>query len=79
MEPCQANSLSLVRFDCNDYSVPTEYAHQAVLAIGGIERVRFVVRDSVVAEHLRDWGKENVHYNANKTNSPRMMQPGQPE
>ena len=63
MEPCQANSLSLVRFDCNDYSVPTEYAHQAVLAIGGIERVRFVVRDSVVAEHLRDWGKENVHYN----------------
>ena len=38
------------------------YAHQAVMAIGGIEKVRFVVRDQVVAEHPRDWGKENVHY-----------------
>jgi len=24
--------------------------------------VRFVVQDQVVAEHLRDWDKENVHY-----------------
>ena len=62
VEPCQASSLSLVRFDCNDYSVPTQYAHQAVMAIGGIEKVRFVVRDHVVAEHPRDWEKENVHY-----------------
>jgi transposase len=62
VEPCQASSLSLVRFDCNDYSVPTQYAHQAMMAIGGIEKVRFVVRDRVVAEHPRDWGKENVHY-----------------
>lgn len=62
VEPCQASSLSLVRFDCNDYSVPTQYAHQAMMAIGGIEKVRFVVRDHVVAEHPRDWEKENVHY-----------------
>jgi len=62
MEPCKVNSLSLVRFDCNDYSVPTQYAYQAVLAVGNIERVRLVVRDQVVAEHPRDWGKENVHY-----------------
>jgi len=62
VEPCQANSLSLVRFDRNDYSVPTQYAHHQVLAVGGIERVRLVVDDRVVAEHLRDWEKENVHY-----------------
>jgi transposase len=62
VEPCQANSLSLVRFDCNDYSIPTEHAHRAVVAIGGIERVRLVVQDRVVAEHPRDWDKENVHY-----------------
>jgi len=43
--------------------VPTTYAHHAVAAIGGIERVRLVVQDQVVAEHPRDWGKENVHYN----------------
>lgn len=62
VEPCQANSLSLVRFDRNDYSVPTPYAHHAVLAIGGIENVRFVVQDRVVAEHPRNWDQENVHY-----------------
>jgi transposase len=62
VEACQANSLSLVRFDRNDYSVPTQHAHRAVMAIGGIERVRLVVQDQVVAEHLRDWDKENVHY-----------------
>ena len=33
-----------------------------IMAIGGIEGVRFVVQDQVVAEHLRDWDKENVHY-----------------
>ena len=62
VEACQANSLSLVRFDRNDYSVPTQHAHRAAMAIGGIERVRLVVQDQVVAEHLRDWDKENVHY-----------------
>jgi transposase len=62
VEACQANSLSLVRFDRNDYSVPTQHAHRAVMAIGGIERVRLMVQDQVVAEHLRDWDKENVHY-----------------
>ncbi len=34
-----ANSLSLVRFDRNDYSVPTAYAHHEVTVIGGIEEV----------------------------------------
>jgi transposase len=62
VELCQANSLSLVRFDRNDYSVPTAHAHHAVTAVGGIERVRLVVQDQVIAEHLRDWDKENVHY-----------------
>jgi len=62
VELCQANSLSLVRFDRNDYSVPTEHAYHAVQAIGGIESVRFVVQDQVVAEHQRDWDKEKVHY-----------------
>jgi len=63
IEPAQANSLSLVRFDSNDYSVPTQYAHQKVIAIGGIEDVRLVVSDKLVAKHRRDWAKEQVHYN----------------
>jgi hypothetical protein len=63
VEPAQANSLSLVRFDGNDYSVPTQYAHRPVVAIGGIEEVRLVVEDQLVATHPRDWQKEQVHYN----------------
>jgi transposase len=62
VEPAQANSLSLVRFDCNDYSVPTKYAHRPVVAIGGIEEVRLVIDDQVVAQHSRDWKREQVHY-----------------
>ncbi len=63
VEPAQANSLSLVRFDGNDYSVPTRHAHQKVMAIGGLEEVRLVVNDQLVAQHPRDWSKEQVHYN----------------
>jgi len=33
--PVRSNSLSLVRFDRNDYSVPTAYAHRELIAVGG--------------------------------------------
>ncbi len=58
----KANSLSLVRFDTNDYSVPTAYAHHHVTAVGNIQEVRLIVNDRVVARHPRDWARENVHY-----------------
>ena len=63
VEPAKANSLSLVRFDTNDYSVPTAYAHHHVTAVGNIQEVRLIVDDRVVARHPRDWARENVHYN----------------
>jgi transposase len=63
VKPVKANSLSLVRFECNDYSVPTQYAHHEVTAIGGIEEVRLVVGDQLVARHPRDWGREQVKFN----------------
>ena len=62
VEKGQAGSLSLVRFDRNDYSVPTEYAHRNVTVVGLIDKVRIVADTRVVAEHVRDWEKENVHY-----------------
>jgi hypothetical protein len=58
----RANSLSLVRFDRNDYSVPTDYAHHEVTAVGGIEDVRLLVGTEVVATHPRHWGKEQVTF-----------------
>lgn len=67
IERAQASSLSLVRFDCNDYSVPTEYAHHRVTAIGSISEVRLVVGSMLVARHRRSWKKERsifdpLHY-----------------
>jgi hypothetical protein len=59
----KASSLSLVRFKCNDYSVPTEYAHHEMTVIGGIEEVRLVVGDQLVARHPRHWGKEHTEFN----------------
>lgn len=63
----KVNLLSLVRFDRNDYSVPTSYAYQAVTAVGGIDTVKFVVAGSVVAYHARSWRKgatiyDPIHY-----------------
>jgi hypothetical protein len=53
----------LVRFENNDYSVPTEHAHHHVTVIGGIEEVRVVVGDRLVARHPRHWGKEHTEFN----------------
>ena len=63
----KSNSLSLVRFDRNDYSVPTAYAHQDVVVIGGIETVKIVAQGHLVATHARSWDRaqtfyEPVHY-----------------
>ena len=58
----QANSLSLVRFDRNDYSVPTAHAHHEVSVIGGIEEVAICSGTEVVARHRRHWGKERISF-----------------
>jgi len=50
-----ANSEALVRFDCNDYSVPVEYAHHPVVAKGYADRVVIGCRQQVIAEHARCW------------------------
>ena len=55
-----ASSLSLGRFDRNDYSVPVEYAHHLLLAKGYIDRVVFCYHEKVIAEHKRIWDKEQV-------------------
>lgn len=58
----RVNSLSLVRFDRNDYSVPTCYGHHLVSLVGGLDRVRVAVGETVVATHPRLWGKGEVSY-----------------
>ncbi|HYB20860.1 MAG TPA: IS21 family transposase [Thermodesulfobacteriota bacterium] len=61
-QPTGANSLSLVRFDDNDYSVPVAYAHHDILAKGYVDRVVLCHQDKVVAEHRRSWGKEGTFF-----------------
>jgi transposase len=62
VEPRCVDSLSLVRFDSNDYSVPTKFAHHSATAIGTVDQVRIVVADGVVATHRRCWDREQVKY-----------------
>ena len=62
IEFADANSLSLVRFDGNDYSVPTAYAHHPITIVGGLDEVRLVCRDHLVARHRRHWGAEHVTF-----------------
>jgi len=61
-QPTRANSLSLVRFDDNDYSVPVSYAHHEILVKGYVERVVLCYQDKVVAEHRRSWGREGTFF-----------------
>jgi transposase len=62
VKPARASSLSLVRFDTNDYSVPTAYAHRAVTVVAGVDRVRIVADDLTVACHQRRWDRHQVTY-----------------
>ncbi|AGA26521.1 IS21 family transposase [Singulisphaera acidiphila] len=67
VEAVRANSLSLVRFDRNDYSVPTRYAHRRLTVVADVERVRMETAGTIVADHTRCWDRcrtifDPVHY-----------------
>jgi transposase len=57
-----ADSLSLVRFDDNDYSVPVRYAHHPVVVRAYVDRVVLCHKGEVIAEHRRRWGREGVSF-----------------
>jgi transposase len=62
-QPGHANSLSLVRFDDNDYSVPVAYAHHALVVKGYFDRVVICARmGETIAEHRRSWEREQTMY-----------------
>ena len=61
--PTRASSLSLVRFDDNDYSIPTRCAHHEVVVKGSCDRVRVYQNHNLVSEHQRCWEKEQIRYN----------------
>jgi transposase len=62
VEPRRVDSLSLVSFDANQYSVPTEFAHHPVTVVASVDTVRVVAGDRTAAVHRRCWGREQVTY-----------------
>jgi transposase len=58
----RASSLSLVRFDANDYSVPVGHAHREVVAKGDCGRVSIWRDGERIALHRRIWNKERVSF-----------------
>jgi transposase len=62
VEPRRVDSLSLVSFDADQYSVPTEFAHHAVTVVASVDTVRVIAGDRVAATHARCWDRERVFY-----------------
>ena len=63
----RVNSLSLVRYRGNDYSVPTEYGHREVLVRGYIHQVVIACAGQQIARHPRSYQREDfvfdpLHY-----------------
>jgi transposase len=77
------NSLCLVRFDLNDYSVPCRWAYHPVLVRADVGRVRIFHEDRQIAEHVRCFGREQAiyepwHYLALIERKPRALDWGAP-
>jgi hypothetical protein len=63
----RVNSLSLVRYRGNDYSVPTEYGHREVLVRGYVHQVIIACAGQQIARHPRSYQREDfvfdpLHY-----------------
>ncbi len=56
--PARVNRFSLVTFETNRYSVPTEYAGRQVLVKASVDRLQVALEDQVIADHLRSYQRE---------------------
>src|SRR6478609_9233611 len=66
-KPARVSARSLVRYDRNDYSVPTAYGHRPVLVKGYVEEVVIACGAAIIARHPRSYGREEfifdpMHY-----------------
>ena len=72
LEPCEkraarVSSTALVRYRCNDYSVPTAYGFQDVLVKGFVAEVVILCGSTEIARHPRCYGEgvfvaDPLHY-----------------
>jgi len=61
--PGRVNSLSLVRYRCNDYSVPTSFGHRQVLIRGYVHEVVISCGAEIIARHPRSYEREDFVFN----------------
>src|SRR5690349_5712932 len=66
-KPARVSARSLVRYDRNDYSVPTVYGHRPVLVKGYVGEVVIACGAAIIARHPRSYGREEfifdpLHY-----------------
>ena len=54
--------LSLIRFDCNDYSVSVRFAHHTVVVKGYTDHACIFRKNIMIAEHARCWDKEDIAF-----------------
>jgi len=78
-----ASSLSLIRFDDNDYSVPVRWAHHPAVVKGYCDRVEIYHKQEKIAEHKREWERERVildplHYLALLERKPGALDDARP-
>ena len=59
----RASSQALVRYEANDYSVPTEYGHRQVLLKAFVWEVVISAGSEVIARHARSYGREEMIFN----------------
>ncbi len=58
----RVNSISLVRYRTNDYSVPTQYGHRQALIKAYVHRIVIVCGSEVITEHTRSYEREAAIY-----------------
>jgi transposase len=63
----RVSALSLVRYERNDYSVPTAYGHRPVLVKGYVDEVVIACGAEIIARHPRSYAREDfifdpLHY-----------------
>jgi hypothetical protein len=59
----RVSSQALVRYETNDYSVPTEQGHQQVLVKAFVWEVVISCSSEVIARHSRSYGREELVFN----------------
>ena len=57
------SSQALVRYKCNDYSVPVTYGYREVLVKGFVNEVIIAHGTEVIARHPRCYGREETIFN----------------